>query len=185
MPSTLFRFLAVLSLVAVAAPAQIPRMPKSTREIDRFKLYDECRPIGLMVFAIGDTQGVTKDRLQVAAESRLRAAGLYSETVAPSVNSALSLSVEASGRVFSVSVRFRKLVSDVYGLSWGAPTWELSGNGTHGGRPSFIMENVRTYLDEFFVEYLRVNARACGGGEGFRDSDDLGPPRLRRAKPVR
>ena len=51
---------------------------------DRFKLFNECGPMHLVVEDYGDAGwadiGLTVDRIQTMAESRLRAARLYDAT---------------------------------------------------------------------------------------------------------
>ena len=43
-----------------------------------------------------------------------------------------------------------------------AVSWENAGTGQHAGDSGYILSSVSRYLDEFLVEFLRVNEAACG-----------------------
>lgn len=164
MPSILGRFLVALSLVAVAASAQSPTLALSDRSSDRFRLYDECQPMVLLITAPDKAKesGITEARLQVAAESRLRAAGLYGGRSEHHFEPVLHLLVHVQKLTFVVEVRYMKPVTDQYGLSQIATTWSSGDYGSHGGSGStYIMASVYENLDEFLAAYLRVNEQAC------------------------
>ena len=69
--------LGLLALVMVSATGQ----DFETR-LNRFKLFNNCKPMGLVVEELPDAAAdieLTKERLVIAAESRLRGARLYTE----------------------------------------------------------------------------------------------------------
>ena len=75
----------------------------------------------------------------------------------------LNVTVHVVGLAFRIEVDFRKRLWDSKtDLLLSASTWRRSGLGTHGGRAEYILSGVPEYLDEFLVEYLRVNQEHCG-----------------------
>ena len=102
--------------------------------------------------------GLTMDRLQTMAESRLRAARLYDATAVPYLY--VNVNVVSSG--YSLRVEYNKLVYDgVSGETNYATTWTIGSTGTHGGDAGFLLQNLSEQLDRFILEYLRVNEDAC------------------------
>ena len=130
---------------------------------DRFELFNECRPMDLTVEDYEDDAGwtdigLTVDRIQTMAESRLRAARLYDATAFP----ILYVNLGVSSSSFSLGVKYRKVVYDrVSGETNYATTWDIGSVGTHGGDAGFILQGLSEYLDRFILEYLRVNEDAC------------------------
>ncbi len=60
--------------------------------IEHFKLFNECRPMSLLIIENTENIGLTRERIQIATESRLRSARLY--TAAPDLaNGSLNVSV--------------------------------------------------------------------------------------------
>ena len=148
--------LAVLLVPSVAGQDSAPE------PFERFQFYNACRPVGLLVEELprdAKKIGLSTKAVRLAAESRLRAARLYTDTP----TSWLLVKVLVLGDAFSVSVSFAKWVTDRSGLSGPAPTWSSRGLGTHAGESTYIRSHLSDYLDEFLNEYLRVNAEACGG----------------------
>ena len=93
-----------------------------------------------------------------AAESRLRAARLHS----PESEQRLYISIAVLDNAFSVSVRYIKDVYDpLSGLRYLAATWDTGGIGTHGGDSGYILSYLYRKFDQFLVEFLRVNEKAC------------------------
>lgn len=165
MSSILGHFLATLSLLAVVAPAQSPTVDLSEKSLDPLRLYDECRPMALLISAPvrASEPEITESRLQAAAESRLRAARLYGGRAEARLEPTLHLSVQVSGLAFVVEMRYLKPVTDQYGFSQLATTWHSGNFGSHGRSGSaYIMATVYQNLDEFLAAYLRVNEQACG-----------------------
>lgn len=145
---------------------------RAVQSVERFRLYTGCSPLWLWVFVAGDDAeaiGLTRDRLQAAAESRLRSARLYmsSETKLPKATDPLrlpnlSVSAEVVSSAFLVQVELRKTLSDpATGEESRAGTWESGRFGTHGGNAGYIVQLVAEELDKFLVEYLRVNEKDC------------------------
>ena len=132
---------------------------------DRFKLFNECGPMNLVVEDYEDDAdwtdiGLTVDRIQTMAESRLRAARLYDADATGFPILYVNVNVEARG--FSLDVNYRKWLYDpVSDESFDATTWTIGGAGTHGGDAGFILQGLSEYLDSFILEYLRVNEDAC------------------------
>ena len=131
------------------------------RQIDCFDLFNGCEPIDLLVENLPEDAaeiGLTKERIQTLAESRLRAARLYDADG----GTHLYVHVNVVGRAFSEGLDYKKRLYDsVTGLSFRTTTWNVDGVGTHGGDAGYIMQIVSEHLDHFILEYLRVNEAAC------------------------
>ena len=151
-----YRFGPFILLVVVClvprGPAQNPVVPA-----DRFALYNECAPFGVVVEGLPDDTAVTDlptVHLKAMAEDRVGTVGLH-QADAPTF-----LHI-AAGR-HAVELRYMKPVIDVasretemvrtFALSTKVP------DGTDAG----LMLEVSRLLDLFLVQYRRVNAPACG-----------------------
>ena len=102
--------------------------------IERFQLFNACRPMRLTIAPLNDyvaAIGLTKEALQAAAESRLRAARLYTEDRAKADYSWLYVTVHVVGRAFSTTFLYHKTVTDEFGETLAAPTW-----GSRKGSPA-------------------------------------------------
>ena len=111
-------FLVLVFLCMVAAHAQQdtpgapPIDPTLSDEQLRFRLWTGCQPMGLSVEALSDDAakiGLTREALQNAAESRLRAARLYTDNQSAEF---LGINVAVIGPAFHISVNFYKRVLD-------------------------------------------------------------------------
>ena len=152
--------LALASLLAIAAPRQ-DAGPSPL--LERFELFNACRPMALVVESLNDDAGkigLSKDTLQAAAESRLRAARLYAEEVEKTHGSYLYVNVTVVGRAFSTDIHYQKPVTDEFGVLSLTTTWDTSFVGT-AGDASYIVQGLSQLLDEFLVAFLRVNEEAC------------------------
>ena len=134
--------------------------------LERFQLFNACRPMKLMIEGLDDDAeaiGLTKEALQAAVESRLRAARLYTEDYAKANGSWLYVNVHLVGRAFSIKVLYHKIVTDEFGVTAPASTWGAVGGstGTHSGDAGYIVSSLSRTLDEFLAGYLRVNEAAC------------------------
>ena len=72
------RILALLPLVALLATMAVG--PDAASGWERFNLFNACRPMRLVIQDLDDDAteiGLTREMLKAAAESRLRAARLY------------------------------------------------------------------------------------------------------------
>ncbi len=161
LPSMPMKCRVVLPFIAMLILA-IPARAETVTDYDRFKLWNDCRPMELIVEDLDKDEtdiGLTKDAITVAVRSRLRAARLYTAKRGPHY---LYINVNVVGTAFSYSVEYKKRVKDrASGLSTFATTWDTGGTGTHGPDASYILSLVSQYVDKFIDEYLRVNEDAC------------------------
>ena len=154
---------AVLSLIAVMAESA----ENGDRErFDRFQLWNECRPMRLIVWPTGQkatAMGLTVHSLEVAVRSRLRGARVYTEDSSEALWTRLSIIVNVNADVpgFSTSVEYQKFVRDFHDQTGYAIVWVRGKFGTHGENASFIRNGVAETIDAFLDEYLRVNDAAC------------------------
>ena len=139
----------------------------SLDRLDRFSLFNECRPMKLVMEDLSDDSKeirLTEDRLRLAAESRLRAARLYTDSLHVSNAAYLYIKVHVLGRAYSIDVEYSKAVFDEASDDSGmAVTWQTGSLGTHGQDAGFIVQNLSEHLDRFLAAYLRVNEPACVG----------------------
>ena len=155
------KLLLTLALALAVWPGHATAQDVSDR--DRFRLFNECGPMDLIVEDYKDNAswadiGLTVDRIQTMAESRLRAARLYDALALPY----LYVNVNVVGRGYSLTVDYRKVVYDpVSGETYNAMTWDIGSAGTHGGDAGSILQGLSEHLDRFILEYLRVNEDAC------------------------
>ena len=153
-------------LVFVAVLACAHPISAASQEIPeglaRFQLFNECRPIYLTVEGLhSDAAAIdlTLERISTLAESRLRAARLFTDYL---LRTYLYINVNVSGFAFSVSVEYHKWLFDqISDETWSARTWNDSTTGRHGGDGGYIMQTLSESLDLFVLEYLRVNEDAC------------------------
>ncbi len=135
----------------------------SDSSLERFQLFNECRPTNLFI-TLDDSEdtGLTKERIQIAAESRLRSARLYTTTL-NLTSGGLIVSVHVIKHAFHIRVLYSKILFDsLSGRSAPAITWSQRATGTYGrGAASFILQGVSELLDGFILEYLRVNEAVC------------------------
>lgn len=168
MGSRLTRAALLLSALALSLPASGARgatVEESKNRIARFELFVDCLPMRLLVEnlpADASKIGLTKEAIRAAAESRLRAARLYRSILSAPYHH-LYINVNVVGQSHSIRLDFRKDVYDPLSGNTGfAITWNTSGAGTHGGSgANFILSTISQYMDEFLVEFLRVNEKAC------------------------
>ena len=124
-----------------------------------------------MQIVIGDlsddaaTIGLTREALQLAAESRLRAGRLYTAKT-PNVDNigyyaALYVNVNVVGPAFHITTSYQKGVTDAFGEGGLTGTWDTATTGLHDKNMSFILSILSRHLDKFIAAYLRVNETAC------------------------
>ena len=158
MPNIRIVLLPILFMLAVAVAAQ------EVDEDARFELFNDCLPMFLIVEPLSDYAadiGLTQEALKAASESRLRAARLYTENHKRADFSLLHIGVLVTGPAMSINVRYRKNVTDKFGV-FGLPiTWDSSSTGTHGGDATRIVSILSEHLDKFLAAYLRINEAAC------------------------
>ena len=106
--------------------------------------------------------GLTKEAIEIAVRSRLRAARLYNDSSAETAWSYFYINVNVVGRAFGTAAEYNKNVRDIATtLERTVTTWDVSATGTHGGDFNFILSFVVQHTDKFIDEYLRVNETAC------------------------
>ena len=146
----------LLALAMATAPVQ------DVTDFDRFQLFNNCEPMGLVVGIHPDGAAdidLTEERVQFAVESRLRGARLFKSD--PDVDY-LFLSVNVVGAGFSVLLKYnKKLLDPASGIVGVSATWDNGKTGTHGGSAEFVVSSLSGLLDKFLTEYLRVNESAC------------------------
>ncbi len=147
-----------LSLAAPAAAGDV------NAHIDRFQLWNECRPVNLLAEELPEDAakiGLKDEAIFVAVRSRLRAARLYKEET-DLRSSFLIVRINFVGPAFSTSVDYNKMVRDPTSrVTMPARTWHAGVVGTHGRDPGYILSSVSQHVDKFIDEYLRVNEPAC------------------------
>ena len=134
-------------------------------DYDRFQLWNECRPMSLVVEDLSDDAtaiDLTEDAIKIAVRSRLRAARLYSEDGGEAAWADLYINALVVGPAFSIGIYYYKFVWDIATkLEFQTPTWRRGSTGTHGVDSNYILSSVAQDADAFIDEYLRVNADAC------------------------
>ena len=130
------------------------------------RLLAECTPMGLLV-KIQDKEpddlGLTKEAVVQMAESRLRAARLFTKTPF-NEESYQELVVIVTGVRIAFNVRLyltRDIDDTGFGSRGTVSIWELSSSGVHGGNGRFVFMAVSELVDEFVASYLRANEKWC------------------------
>ena len=151
-------------------------------DMKKFGLYNGCLPMSLLVENLppnAEEVGLTKEAIQNALESRLRASRLYltPENKPKSFARAKLLFSSLSGefwetrlyarvslfnRSFSIELKYEKYVPDsLSGFYAYATTWEKSMLGTSDKDAGYILNGLAELTDMFLVEYLRANEADC------------------------
>ena len=158
------RFAAVsVALVALALsfPASGETGATAEGSWERFQLFASCERMAVDIGHLGPGVreiGLTKESIQAAAESRLRSARLFDSDA----TTYLRITAIAHSVAFALQVEYLKSLHDpLTGLVAAAPTWSYTFLGTHGRSSNYIMSSLSGLLDQFLVEYLRVNEEAC------------------------
>ena len=143
------------------------------RTSDRFQLFNDCKAMSLEVGEVLDdvlALGIADENVQAAVESRLRAENLYTSSAPETLYVAVSR--------YAVQLKYRKLVRDIASNEI-EPVWTfVKAAEVRDGTAASIILELSMLLDEFLVQYLRVNESACGQiGEGEDAS------RIENAKP--
>ena len=158
--------LGVLLSPGAVGQINLAELPEPERTaLDRFRLYDACRPMALWAPLAADGReaeeiGLGGEDLRLAAESRLRAARLYADPDA--AKSLLQVSVSLFGSAFHVKVEYYKKTTDASGQPGPSITWQAGSLGVHGKNADYVVSSLSRLLDRFIAEYLRVNAEDCG-----------------------
>ena len=149
---------------------------------DLFELCPSDKGMSLVVENLHENAregDLTEERIRNAAESRLRAAGIYDSKATPYLYVNVIVGRPERGDrhfpYYSIGVEYRRVLLDdrVLGLGyrvldsdWGdqlygfATTWDIGGSGQ--GDSGYILSNLSQLLDTFLVDYLRVrDSKAC------------------------
>ncbi len=159
------KFLAVIAALLVAPGLAMAQDSTAPTKLDRFKLWNECRPIELEIASLPNDAAeidLTEERVGTIVRSRLRVARIYKDGISSTLPF-LFVAVNVVGQAYNVNFTFHKPVTDLASNEQGfASTWNIRGTGTHGrGGGGFILQYVSEHTDKFIDEYLRVNAEAC------------------------
>ncbi len=147
-----------------SSPTDIER---AIERMEHFKLWNECGSVYLVVESLNNDAaeiGLTKERIETAVRSRLRAARIYGGGVFDAVywDPLIYVNVAVANSAFSVRLDFVKWVTDFVSDEPGsAHTWQTGSIGMHSQDASYILQSVSQHTDKFIDEYLRVNAEAC------------------------
>lgn len=156
---------------------------QKTEELaERFRLYNGCLPMNLIVEDLSDDAkeiGLNWGAIQNALESRLRGAHLYStlenlpetwkrasllfpDKEFAALNTAqLYVRVSVVGLANNITLAYKKWVADeLSGVGAYATTWETGSFGI-AAEAGFIMNYLAEHVDQFLVEFLRVNEVDC------------------------
>ena len=138
---------------------------------DTGDLFDLCPPAEGMRLVVdslhehADRGDLTEKQIRNAAESRLRAAGIYDPEAEPYLYININAGPPEKGsrhfQFFAIGVEYKRALLDLR-LPWirHATTWDIGGAGQ--GDSSYILSGLSRYLDKFLVDYLRVrDSKAC------------------------
>ena len=156
---------AILCVMALCSVRPASGHASESVEFEQFHLFNACQPMGLAVEGLNDDARdirLTEERLRVAADSRLRAARLYTSDALRADYAYLYVNVNVSGPAFSIRLAYNKIARDMFGRTGWATTWTTGAAGTHGRDASYIVSVLSEHLDRFLAAYLRVNEEACG-----------------------
>lgn len=166
------------AMIATARAAFLAFLVAATlaaQESERFALFNDCRPMSLSVGVEGERFPDLRERIHTMAESRLRAARLYPDSVGEYLaerfpgmelpgRAHLGLAVTIVGAAFSTSLTYEKRMLDraTNDESWGLALDGIrASTGTHGGNAAFVLQGLSEALDGFIADYLRVNGSHC------------------------
>ncbi len=157
------KFFGVVAAVLMVCTGSVAAEDTSNlTSLDRFELWNECGPVGLLVEDLPDYAaeiGLTVERIETTVRSRLRAAKIYDESLDVPY---LYVNVNVLNPAYGLGVEFNKLVTDYLTDKLGsAVTWKIGSIGTHSQDAGYILQWVAELTDIFVDEYLRVNAEAC------------------------
>ena len=154
----------VAGVVVTLLNATTPIDAEEVSSLDRFQLWNACKPIGLNVQIMPDNNrvpGRLTEAIITSVQSKLRTARLYDEERAIAYLSVTVTRLEVAGAAFSIEGSFLKMFSDPISGEMGmAAPWNVNLPGS-GEDPALILTLVWQLTDMFIDEYLRVNASAC------------------------
>lgn len=145
-------------LASTVLPFSAENGRANTSRADRFKLFNHCAPMGLVVqnlSASATAIGLTAAELEQLAVDRLESVALH-ETDAPTV---LHVAANPSG----VRLWYMKPVIDVASKETESMRTYYKFAKVNDASAAGVMLAVSQLLDSFLVEYRRVNLSECGG----------------------
>ena len=129
---------------------------------ENFRLFTRCASVGLVIEPMhsdAEKIGLTAESVRAAVESRLRSARIYTDV---RTDNWLYININVMGKVFNIDLSFDKEFFDpVTEITLSASTWRAGTVGTHGTDAGFILSSLSKHVDQFLVEYLRVNEHNC------------------------
>ncbi len=139
------------------------QLGRSAFTTERFQLFTGCQLVGLNILGLSEDAaeiGLTAERIQTLAESRLRAVRVYDADV---IEHSLLVSVYVVGPAFTLALEFRRwFVNPTIDGFGTVSSWRRIATGMHGGNAGYILQGLSEYLDRFILGYLRVNTEeAC------------------------
>ena len=149
-----------LTLLFIASPC-LAEDADGKYKYKQFQLFNHCNPVRFLVEDLSSDAkkiGLTRESMETVVELRLRSSFLYDREA----QSNLYVNVYVFKNVFSTSVQYRKLFFDIAsGEENLATTWQKGGAGNHGKRADLLRSSISEHVDQFLVEYLRVNEDSC------------------------
>ena len=147
------------SLMLLAVICLVPRGPAQdpAGHADRFALYNECAPFGVVVEGLPDDTGVTDlptVHLKAMAEDRVGMVGLHEADA--------STFLQIAAGQHTVELRYMKPVIDVASRETEMVCTFVRSAKVPDGTDAGLMLEASRLLDLFLVQYRRVNAPACG-----------------------
>lgn len=129
-------------------------IPLSTGEIlDRFRLFTNCSPMAVEI------RGAVDEGIGNLVVTRLRAARLYSEEIG-SLPLLRVGGVTSDEPILLLTIEFLKQLYDYEsGTGYLASTWQQL---VWGGADTAMQNTASELMDEFLMNYVRVNEDACG-----------------------
>ena len=129
----------------------------------RFALFTDCLPVSIRAILEIDNSdtNLTEERISDLAEGRLRGARIFDSDA--SEWSFVVVAVNILGNVFSTEVSFLKPLKDPFDKFGLGQTWTSGSFGQHQGDSEFVLSYLSKGIDQFILEYLRVNEEACEG----------------------
>ena len=146
--------------------AALARAQEIDQILERFSLFNECRPVMLSVEETGQKSGISTADIQRTAELKLRGARLYTEDSTVSAHTFVTVVVTVVDVAFAVEVSFLRPLWDEDDVVAPATTWNRTSVGVHSKTPegrAYVLSGLESTMDLFLIEYLRANEVACNG----------------------
>ena len=140
--------------------------------VDRFQFFNACQGMGYYVGISGNgsnDSALSESEIANAIESRLRAARIFDADSQKAEKSYFNVYLDLVGSAASLRIGFEKPgFEDPYSIHrfaqfpLGMETWTKSWLVQGGFRSGDVLAQLSKFLDDFIVNYLRVNSdEAC------------------------